>query len=78
MVHEYLLGHPCTDCGEADPVVLDFDHVVGDKIDSISDMVRRGFSWVAIAEEIEKCEVRCSNCHRRRTAIQMGWTIYGM
>lgn len=69
----YLLIHPCVDCGEADPVVLDFDHVRGVKQDNISQMVISLTSWARILEEIGKCEVRCANCHRRRTAITQGW-----
>ena len=36
----YLFEHPCVDCGEDDPVVLDSDHVGDDKTATISDLVR--------------------------------------
>ena len=64
----YLATHPRVDCGESDPIVLDFDHVRGKKVAAISTMIGRGFQLERIKEEIEKCEVRCSNCHRRKTA----------
>jgi hypothetical protein len=64
----YLLGHPCIDCGESDPVVLDFDHVVGVKRANVSMLVYRGHNLETVASEIAKCVVRCANCHRRRTA----------
>ena len=69
----YLREHPCVDCGEGDPLVLDFDHVRGEKSYDISVMLTRGCSWRRIEMEIAKCEVRCANCHRRRTAVQFGW-----
>lgn len=72
-VCNYLDTHPCVDCGEADIVVLDFDHVCGEKILDVSKMISRGYGLEAIAEEIEKCEVRCANCHRRATAKRAGW-----
>lgn len=70
---EYLRLHPCVDCGEADPVVLEFDHVRGTKRCNVSQMVSSYLSWATILKEIAKCDVRCANCHRRRTAIQFGW-----
>jgi hypothetical protein len=65
-VVQYLLSHPCVDCGESDPIVLQFDHQ-RDKIEGICRMVYRNFSWKRIEEVIAKCEVRCANCHLKRT-----------
>lgn len=70
---DYLSTHPCVDCGETDPIVLEFDHVRGEKSSELSRLIGRGKSLEAIKTEIEKCEVRCSNCHRRRTAKEQGW-----
>jgi hypothetical protein len=73
-VFEYKLQHPCVDCGETDPIVLDFDHIDPSKKSfGITDGANRGFSELRLLSEIDKCEVRCANCHRRRTAIQLGW-----
>jgi hypothetical protein len=69
----YLAIHPCVDCGETDPIVLEFDHVRGDKVASVSLMVVRRWCWSTIQAEIEKCEVRCANCHRRKTARDRGY-----
>lgn len=68
----YLSSHPCVDCGETDPIVLQFDHVRGSKEFNVSRMAHKGFSWGKIEEEIAKCEVRCANCHLRATAKRAG------
>lgn len=64
-VVKYLKEHPCVDCGERDVLVLTFDHR-RDKQKVISHMVDRLFSWEKVLKEIEKCEVRCANCHLKR------------
>lgn len=73
-IREYLKSHPCTDCGESDPIVLQFDHLSGKRA-NIS-MIVRSWKWETVKEEIGKCEVRCANCHMRRTAKQLGWYKY--
>jgi hypothetical protein len=69
----FLLGwleeHPCVDCGEADPVVLDFDHV-GQKRAGVVQLAHREHAITSLEREIAECEVRCATCHRRRTARQ--------
>ena len=57
----------CIDCGESNPLVLDFDHVKGEKVNNISDMVGQSYSIESIKNEMRKCEVRCANCHRIKT-----------
>jgi hypothetical protein len=69
---KYLLLHPCVDCGESDPRCLDFDHVREKKLCSISRMVGN-YGWETIEREVKKCEVRCANCHRKRTAERHGF-----
>lgn len=57
---------PCLDCGVSYPhYVMDFDHL-GDKVDNVSWIANHG-SWKQLKAEIAKCEVVCSNCHRKRT-----------
>lgn len=60
---------PCADCGQSFPhYVMDFDHVRGVKVNSVSQMTRSNrYTLEQIADEIAKCEVVCANCHRVRT-----------
>ena len=74
-VYEYLRKHPCVDCGETNPIVLDFDHVRGKKRESIAVLMHNRASMATIKAEIAKCEIRCANCHRIRTATMGGWWI---
>ena len=57
---------PCTDCGIQYPhYVTDYDHI-GEKIMNVSQLINRG-SARQVKEEITKCVLVCSNCHRMRT-----------
>ncbi len=59
------------DCGESNIVVLEFDHRdPSTKSFNISDSIRRRLGFKAVEEEMKKCDVVCSNCHRIRTAKQ--------
>jgi hypothetical protein len=68
---EYFENHPCVDCGEADPVVLEFDHLRDKRFEVTNQFASR--NWQEILDEIDKCEVVCANCHRRRTAGRAGY-----
>ena len=71
-VVDYLLVHPCVDCGEPDPLVLEFDHRDrATKKLEVTQLIQR-VKIDKVLLEIAKCDVRCCNCHRRRTAKQLG------
>ena len=77
-IYDYLLSHPCVDCSETNPIVLEFDHIKNTKIGQVGQMAKYNPSIKALAAEIEKCEVRCANCHRIKTAKNNGSWIYNV
>lgn len=67
----YFRENPCVDCGEGDPIVLEFDHLRDKKFCIAQGF--RGRRWQDVLDEIAKCEVVCANCHRRRTTRRGGF-----
>ena len=65
---------PCGDCGKKYPsYVMDFDHT--DRSNKLYRMsaLYNVMSWKKMLQEIAKCEVVCANCHRERSAKQLGY-----
>lgn len=68
VVWNALVGKQCMDCGENNILVLEFDHILGEKKMAVITMAaNRLGNKEAIKAEIEKCEIVCSNCHTIRT-----------
>jgi hypothetical protein len=67
-----LKRQACTDCGVSyPPYVMDFDHVRGEKAVNLSRLRNARLAWSRLREELEKCELVCSNCHRIRTQLRI-------
>ncbi len=67
----YLLNHPCVDCGESNILVLEFDHKERKMKDGeISRIIENGATLNKLIVEVQKCEVRCANCHKIKTAYE--------
>ncbi len=65
LLRELKLKQGCKDCGyKVHHAALEFDHVRGTKIATISNLLATP-SW--LKRELKKCEVVCSNCHSIRT-----------
>ena len=60
----------CIDCGyKVNAIALEFDHVKEGKTNGVTRLTCH--SMEKILAEIELCEIRCRNCHRHRTRIQL-------
>lgn len=68
---EFFRERPCADCGETDPLVLEFDHLGHKKFNIAKGLPN--YTWQSVLDEIAKCDVVCANCHRRRTALRGGF-----
>lgn len=72
IIQGVLLNSRCVDCHTRDHIVLQFDH---------RDPALKAFNISqaqhvhprALLDEIAKCDIRCANCHVRRTAVQFNW-----
>jgi hypothetical protein len=64
---DHLRAHPCLDCGEADLVVLDFDHTGGGEHADVSSLLAKAVRPERFEAEIARCEVVCA------TAAAAGW-----
>ena len=65
-----LCDAACVDCGIKDPLVIEFDHLNGNKQKGVGFMVTRGYALETIQKEIDKCEPVCKNCHAKRTHMR--------
>ena len=71
-IEQYKRAHSCADCGFSGrefPYVLDFDHVDSNAVKkfNIGSWSHTVLSIEAIKQEMQKCELVCANCHRKRT-----------
>jgi hypothetical protein len=72
-INNYKVINPfCLDCGiEYPSFILEFDHLPKfKKLFALSDAGHDDRTIDEILEEISKCEIVCSNCHRYRTEMR--------
>lgn len=64
------MGSKCFDCNNSFPdCCYDFHHKDSSSVNDVPSTVLHG-SWKRILEEMEKCLMLCSNCHRIRHNLE--------
>jgi hypothetical protein len=54
----------CVQCGQNHPAVLDFHHIERHPDNRKVNKLLTNKAYLKAAEEVKKCKVLCSNCHR--------------
>ena len=75
---DYLSQNPCIDCGESDPMRLEFDHRGDKKFVIGKSLVGKSKSLADVQAEVAKCDVRCANCHKVKTHSEQNTWKYRM
>lgn len=69
-LNTFKIFRGCMDCGyNLHPHALEFDHRPG-TTKKFNIGAFRNRSWETLLDEIKKCDVVCSNCHKIRTATR--------
>jgi hypothetical protein len=76
-IYNHLESNPCIDCGESNPMKLEFDHF-RDKAFNISQAIIKRKTLDQLKNEIKKCVVRCSSCHTAKTHKEQDTWKYQM
>lgn len=66
----------CANCGikyPGEPWLMEFDHRDQEDKEAIIGKIIKSGNKAKLLAEIAKCDILCVVCHRRRTAIQLGW-----
>lgn len=65
-VDDYKQNKKCKHCTENTPICLEFHHRDPEsKVDTIPSLIKRGCSLRELKREINKCDLLCSNCHKK-------------
>jgi len=65
--NEYKEARGCANCGVKDGSVLDFHHVdEAEKDLTVSRLISEGYGTPRVYREIQRCDILCANCHRKR------------
>lgn len=64
-VFNYKKNSKCSTCGESCPLVLEFHNTdKNTKHRRVTRLVNEGATLVRIMKEIDRCQLKCTNCHR--------------
>ena len=70
--YKAIIGCETDGCDMREPVALQFDHIGGDKLGNVSDLIASDYGMKRIMAEIAKCRVLCANHHALVTHARKG------